>query len=82
MQKQATTLTSLRTAKISNECADSLENDMLNATEIFAKHDNACLLVVNLLRKCMDKQVKEQWIDAIFGRSSDKQNSNDGPKVT
>ncbi|WP_019216674.1 hypothetical protein [Legionella tunisiensis] len=61
----------LRAVIIDNECADSFEHDMLNAALTFTKYDNACSLTVNLLRKCTDQRIKQEWVNAIFDVDND-----------
>ncbi|HHF7344203.1 TPA: hypothetical protein ACPSKB_000605 [Legionella feeleii] len=61
----------LKTAEIDDLCADSLESDMLAAVSLFTKYDNACSLVVNLLRKCTDLRIKREWINDIFAVDND-----------
>lgn len=56
----------LKSVAIDDKCADLLESDMLGAAAIFTKYDNACSLVVNLLRKCTDPRINKEWINDIF----------------
>lgn len=76
MPNQAASATSLRFAEISNECAESLQKDMLNAAEIFTKQDCAFSLIVKLLRKCTDNSTKESLLDDIYGRNQGSYDRN------
>ncbi|HHF7349430.1 TPA: hypothetical protein ACPSKE_002637 [Legionella feeleii] len=66
----------LKMGEIDNQCADLLESTILGAEALFEKHDNACTLIIKLIRQCTDENIRVDWANAILGINDDYKSSS------